>query len=68
MLSLDQDVIEKLSDRLDGIKEFLKENREILASNKYLDEGTPERVYWHAGYASALSDIINLVSGTRKPN
>ena len=26
---------------------------------KHLEEGTEERIYWHCGYLSALTDVLN---------
>jgi hypothetical protein len=66
MTPVDLDVIEKITERLEALKQFAEDNREMLESNGHLDEGTPERAYWHAGYASALADIRNLLLGTRK--
>jgi hypothetical protein len=59
-------IVEKLTERLEALKEFAAKNRRVLTAQKHLDEGSAERAYWHAGYASALADILNLVSGTRK--
>ena len=63
---VDQDITRKIAHRLEGIQRFVRENREILKAQKHLDEGSAERAYWHAGYASALTDILNMHSGTRK--
>jgi hypothetical protein len=65
---ISEEIVEKIVERLEGMKKFVAENRESLREQKHLDEGSPERAYWHAGYASALTDILNLVSGTRKPS
>lgn len=32
------------------------------ADQKHLDQGTPERAYWHHGYQAALTDVIELLS------
>ena len=61
-----KEIIEKLARRLEALREFATHNREVLKMQKHLDEGSAERAYWHAGYASALADILDLVSGTRK--
>jgi hypothetical protein len=60
------EIIEKFTDRLEGLKKFVRENQEVLRAQRHLDEDSSERAYWHAGYASALADVLNLLSGTRK--
>ena len=62
------EVLEKVSKRLHDLEQFSRDNHDFLASHRHLDEGTPERAYWHAGYASALRDLLNLLSGTRASN
>ena len=58
----EQSLIERLRARRDATLEGLKEeNEESLLENKYLDAGTPERAYWHHGYAVALTDVIRLL-------
>jgi hypothetical protein len=57
-------IIEKLTKRLSEIEEFLRENRETLEPQKHVDVFSSERVYWHAGYASALKDILTTLQGT----
>jgi hypothetical protein len=53
--------------RLDGLRRWLAENAPYtVADQKHLDADTPERAYWHLGYAAALDDILR--SETRKPN
>ena len=59
------EIVEKLSKRLFDLEDFMRGNREVLEPQKHLDTGSNERVYWHAGYASALRDLLNLLSGTR---
>jgi len=44
----------------------MSENREVLRPQKHLDKGSAERAYWHAGYASALADILRLIEGAGK--
>lgn len=34
----------------------------------HLCEGTPERVYWHFGYAVALKDVLRLLQGHEQIN
>jgi hypothetical protein len=33
-------------------------------AQRHLDLGTPEREYWHHGYASALKDVLRILQGT----
>ncbi len=59
----DADVIEKLTQRRDGIREWLADNAPYIAADqKHLDDNTVERAYWHYGYQAALSDAINLAT------
>ena len=54
--------LDKIQKRADGIREWLRANHpEVKAEQAHLDEGTPERAYWHAGYSSALTDILRLL-------
>ncbi len=39
-----------------------QEFRAHLRSNRYLDRGTPERAYWHAGYTAAMSKLLQFVN------
>jgi hypothetical protein len=32
-----------------------------LEQNKHLDEGTVERAYWHAGYVTAMRDVLRMI-------
>ena len=63
---VDTEFFEKLTKRLSEIEEFIRANRENLESQKHNDVFSSEQVYWHAGYASALRDIVNVLQGTRK--
>lgn len=55
----------KLKIRKDGLREFLKKDHpEIFDEQKHLDDGTPERTYWHYGYYVALGDVLNLMDKT----
>jgi hypothetical protein len=60
------ELLEKITNRLKGLREFMSENREVLRPQKHLDKGSAERAYWHAGYASALADILRLIEGAGK--
>jgi hypothetical protein len=55
------DIIETITERLEGLEQFAVQNREVLRPQKHLDDSSAERAYWHAGYASALADVLNLV-------
>lgn len=33
----------------------------FLKTHRYLDEGTPERAYWHAGYVSAMMSLREAI-------
>ena len=49
---------EKISERIDGLTEWLKENHpEVATEQKHLDAGSSERAYWHHGYLMALKDV-----------
>lgn len=39
---------------------------EHLKTHLYLDEGTSERAYWHAGYVSAMKDTLRMIKN-REP-
>ena len=48
-----------IQSQLDDLEEWLMENApEVFEEQKHLDEGTPERAYWHYGRAVALRDAI----------
>jgi hypothetical protein len=63
----DVEIIEKLTKRLSEIEEFLRTNPEVLEPQKHVDVFSSERVYWHAGYASALKDVLKALQGTHGP-
>lgn len=61
--------IRQLRERAEGLRKWLGDTAPYLgADQKHLDEGTPERAYWHAGYRSALIDAANLLSGDNGEN
>ena len=46
-------------ERLDGIRKWLNDEAPyIIADQRHLDEGSPERAYWHYGYQAALADVL----------
>jgi hypothetical protein len=59
----DQNNIALLRQRRDGIREWLDEEAPYAAADqRHLDAHTPERAYWHHGYQSALTDVIDLLN------
>ncbi len=47
--------------------DWLNENApECAVEQKHLEEGSRERVYWHYGYATALRDVVELMT-SRSP-
>ena len=55
-------IVGKLVERRDGQRKWLEENHpEVADDQHHLDEGSPERAYWHAGSMSALTDAIELL-------
>lgn len=40
---------------------LLKHAPDIADEQKHLDDGSPERAYWHYGYLAALKDAIRLL-------
>lgn len=50
---------ELLQERLDGVNVAGLE--EASRDQKHLNEGTPERAYWHHGYAMALKDTLRML-------
>jgi hypothetical protein len=59
VLSLDQAV----DDRIDGLTEWLTQNASQCRDQAHLNEGSPERAYWHAGYLAALRDLRDVLRG-----
>jgi hypothetical protein len=61
--------ISALEQRADDLQEWLKKNAPgVFAEQKHLDEGSPERAYWHYGYLVAVRDIYRLLTGQRIPS
>lgn len=56
-----QDAIQLMARRLADFRENA-EGWDIHAQ-KHLDLGTPERAYYHLGYAVALADTLQLLGG-----
>jgi hypothetical protein len=56
---------EKLTKRADGLRDWLAQNHpECRTEQAHLNEGTPERAYWHFGYLMAIRDILDLAGRT----
>lgn len=48
----------QLQTRSQAINAWLEENAPYAAfDQRHLDSNTPERAYWHLGYAAALADV-----------
>lgn len=60
-------MIQKLEARISTLSEWLLENGSACDDEQaHLNEGTPERVYWHYGYLVALKDVLGLLKSTSK--
>jgi hypothetical protein len=57
---------ERIKNRYEELlNSFSGEEKEIIDKQKHLDEGTPERIYWHYGYAGAKARSANLTQKQR---
>ena len=57
---------EYLDDRIKGLKDWLiEQDPACFKEQKHLDEGTPERIYWHYGQ---LMTLIDLRKGLDSPH
>ena len=57
---------EYLDDRIKGLKDWLiEQDPNWFKEQKHLDEGTPERIYWHYG---ELMTLIALRKGLDSPH
>ena len=57
---------EYLDDRIKGLKDWLiEQDPNCFKEQKHLDEGTPERIYWHYG---ELMTLIDLRKGLDSPH
>jgi len=60
--SIESAQIQAISDKLRELTCWLGENaRGCDISQKHLDAGSIEQVYWHYGYACAIRDILSLI-------
>ena len=56
------ELIKLLRERAAHVSEWLqKENPHCFSEQRHLDTGSPERLYWHLGYLSALNDINEML-------
>lgn len=63
----DSNGIDLIRRRRDGIREWLDEEAPLTAAEqKHLDEGSPERAYWHHGYQAALTDVIDMLTSDER--
>ncbi|MBJ7532592.1 hypothetical protein JDN40_00350 [Rhodomicrobium vannielii ATCC 17100] len=64
---MSNDINEKLHllrSRRDAQKKWIADEAPyMVADQRHLDANTPERAYWHYGYASALTDVLDLLEG-----
>ena len=59
------DICERLEKRMKGLESWLVEQApECFDEMKHLDEGSPERVYWHYGRMVALRDVVALLTAS----
>jgi len=58
------DIIAKLADRLEEIQQDLREAHASGEPHR-LKTGSGENIHWHTGYASALKDVLVLLTSKR---
>jgi hypothetical protein len=62
--SIERSQMNAISDKADALRRWLAENAPSCAtSQRHLDPGTLEQVYWHYGYVCAIQDILALLNG-----
>jgi len=52
--------LDKFKQRKDDLRDWIKADTRH-SDQKHLDDGTAERLYWHTGYVSALSDVLEFL-------
>jgi hypothetical protein len=57
------DLSETIDRRIDGLAEWVAEHASMFEIQAHLDDGEPERAYWHCGYLTALRDLRALLKG-----
>ena len=59
-----QTIVGRLQERYTDLEEWLAAHAPDCGhAQVHLDAGTPERAYWHYGYAIALKDVLALLTG-----
>lgn len=54
--------IEAILDKVQELTRWLAENAPgCEISQRHLDPGTQEQIYWHYGYVCAIRDILSLI-------
>lgn len=61
-----RDPQQAIADRIDGLTDWVEANAPDSAEQAHLDEGSPERAYWHRGYLQALRDVQALLAGHKR--
>jgi hypothetical protein len=56
-----RDARQKIEKRRQELEDFISLYPEVVEPQTHLDEGTPERIYWHYGYFMACRDILKLL-------
>lgn len=59
---LDQTKLKLLIKQRDTILAWVEEQGTAAAEQRQLEANSAERLYWHYGYQSALTDLINFVA------
>jgi hypothetical protein len=60
--SIGRSQIEAIFSKAEALSRWLAEHApDCHVSQRHLDPGTPEQVYWHYGYVCAIRDILSLV-------
>jgi hypothetical protein len=55
--------LEPLRQRAEGVRDWLTEKgRGCFEEQKHTRADTQEKIYWHYGYLSALTDVLNFLS------
>ena len=58
--------LEAIERRITTLTTWLRETApECQEEQRHLDDGTPERAYWHYGYLVALRDLRALLNGQK---
>lgn len=56
-----------IQERAEQLRDWLKENGSGCVDEQlHLDDGSPERIYWHYGYLAALRDVLSLLAGEKQ--